>query len=113
MIIQLNREVKREEGDTTEDDQMGDAPGENAYAPPPAAANAYSASTAWNYGGGGSPNGAPAPGAANAWAGAAVGGGAWGGAAAGGGAWGGAANGAANGGQASPWGNNGAAANGW
>lgn len=98
MILQLHREVAREEGREPEDEQMGgDAPQENAYAAPVAAANPYGAGAAWGYGGGVSPNGAPAaPPGATAWGGG-VGGGAWGG--------------AANGGQASPWGN-GAAPNG-
>lgn len=96
MILQLSKEVDREEGREPEDEQMGgNAPQENAFAAP-AAANPYNAGTAWG-GGGISPYGAPAaaPGA-TAWGGA-VGGGAWGG--------------PANGGQASPWGN-GAAPNG-
>ncbi|KAI5450492.1 RNA polymerase II subunit 3 [Naganishia albida] len=98
MILQLDKEVAREEGREPEDEQMGgSAPQENAFAAPSAAANTYSVGTAWGNGGGISPYGAPAaaPGA-TAWGGA-VGGGAWGA--------------GANGGQASPWGN-GAGANG-
>lgn len=98
MILQLDKEVAREEGREPEDEQMGgSAPQENAFAAPSAAANTYSVGTAWGNGGGISPYGAlaAAPGA-TAWGGA-VGGGAWGA--------------GANGGQASPWGN-GAGANG-
>lgn len=96
MILQLSREVKREEGIVDEDEQMGgaDPAADNAFAAPAPAGNPYAAPTAWGYGGAGSPNNGPAatsPGAGNAW-----------GAPAGGNAWEGAGGGA-GGGAASPW----------
>lgn len=108
MILQLSREVKREEGVVEEDDQMGgaDPAADNAFAAPAPAGNPYAVNTAWGYGGSGSPNNgaaATSPTGGNAWGGpAATGGNAWGGAGAGSG-----------GGAASPWANGAQANGGW
>ena len=109
MILQLSREVKREEGVVEEDEQIGggDPAADNAFAAPAPADNPYAVNTAWNYGGSGTQNNgasATSPAGGNGWGGSA---------ATSGTAWGNSGAGVGGGGAASPWANGAPANGGW